>query len=126
LDLLEVAGSEVMPLLQVDAPGGGFACGVGWDRLEFRRELSDEIGELVLAPADLFQLLDQGGALPIGLFEEPAEGESEAVRTIARQALREGRNLGQPFLGRDAPRGEALYQTRNLGIGLRIAAIFNV
>src|SRR6266446_6784381 len=43
LDLLEVAGSEFVPLLQVDTLSGGFVGGVGGERFELGRELSDEV-----------------------------------------------------------------------------------
>ena len=77
-----------MALLQVDALGGGFACGIGRDRVEFGREAGDEIGQLALASPDLLKLLDQTAALPVGLFEQSAKSEGEAARTIPRQFLR--------------------------------------
>src|SRR5215471_3932143 len=82
LDLLEIACGEVVPLLQIDPPGRSFAGGVRRYRVELGRKPRDEIGELALAAADLFQLLDQRRALAIGLFEEPAKGESHAAPII--------------------------------------------
>ena len=98
LDLLEIARREIMPLLQIDALGSGFALGVRRDRVELGREPGDEIGQLALATADLLKLRDQGAALLVGLFEQSAESEREAARTILRQCLHERRNLGRPLL----------------------------
>jgi hypothetical protein len=82
-----------MTLLQVAALGGGFALGVGRDRVEFGREPGDEIGQLMLAPPDLFQLFDEAGAFPIGLFEEPAKRESKAARAVIRHGPHKGGDL---------------------------------
>ena len=108
LDLLEVARSEVMPLPQIDALFSPFTGGVGRDRIELVRQPSDEVGELALPSAHLRQSLDQPGALPIGLFEQPAEGEREATPTIFGRGLRKIRNRSQPFFGRDPPWRQAM------------------
>src|SRR3954452_15990232 len=43
LDLLKIARGEVVALLQVDAPLGGFARGVGRDRSEFVGKPPDQL-----------------------------------------------------------------------------------
>jgi len=121
LDFFEIARGEFVTLLQIYPLGCGFAGGVGRDRVELGREPRDEVGEFVLAPAYLLQLLDQRRALPIGLFEKPAKSEGQATRSIIRQGSRKRADLGQPLLGRDPPRGEAPHQTGNPRIGTPIA-----
>src|SRR5258708_39957537 len=52
LDLFEIACREVVPLLQVPPLRGGFAGRVTRNRVELGCKLSDELGQLVLPPAD--------------------------------------------------------------------------
>ena len=82
-----------MTLLQVGALVGGLASGVGSDRVELGCEPGDEIRQLPLPSADLLQLFDEAGALPVGFIEEPVKHESKATRAISRHAPREGGNL---------------------------------
>jgi hypothetical protein len=123
LDFFEVAGCEIVPLLQVDALAGRFAGSVGGDGVELAGEPSDKIGELALTPSDLLQLFDQAAALPVGLFEEPTEQEGETARAIARQGLRERRNCRQPLFRRNPPRCEAPNQIGNFAVGTPITQI---
>jgi len=58
------------------------------------REPGDEIGKLALPPTYLPQLLDQPGALPVGFFEQPAEGKRQTTRTIFGCCLGKIRNRG--------------------------------
>ena len=74
LDLFEVAHCEVVSLLQVDTFFGGFPASIERNCRELVPEPGDEIGKLALPPTHLPQLLDQPGTLPVGVFEQPAEG----------------------------------------------------
>jgi len=105
-----------MALLQVDALGGGFTGRVGRDRIELARELRGELGKLVLAPADLLQPLDQVGALAIGLFEQPAEGQDQPMRTISRCRPSKNSYPGESLLRRDLPWCELSNERGGLGI----------
>src|SRR5262245_51924433 len=80
LNLLEISRSEIVSLPQVGTLGCGFSARVGWNRSELAREPPGKLGELSLAAPDLLQSLDQIRTLAIGLFEQPAESEAEAVR----------------------------------------------
>jgi len=75
----------------------------------------------MLAPPDLFQLFDEAGAFPIGLFEEPAKSESKAARAVIRHAPHKGGYLRQPLLRRDPPRREAPNQIGNRGVSAPVA-----
>src|SRR5436190_3105261 len=116
-DLLEIARSEVVALLQVDALFGGLAHGIGRDRSEFVGEPADELGELALAPPHLGQLADQHGARLVRLLEQPTEDERETVRTISGRGLGKTLDLGQSSLRRDAPRRDLTDESGDPGIG---------
>jgi hypothetical protein len=121
LDLLEIPHGEIVALLQVDTLGGSFPGRVKRHRIEFAREPCGKLSKLTLAEAELLQPLDQVGALPVGLLEQPAEGKREAMRTIFGCGIGKIRNCGQPLFGGDLPGRQVMNQFGNFGIGLPIS-----
>ena len=85
LDLFEISYREVVPLLQVDPASGILSSCGGRDRVELIAEAGRKVGKFALTSADLLQFLDQRGAFPVGLFEQPAKNKSKAGAPICGQ-----------------------------------------
>jgi hypothetical protein len=89
-------------------------------------QLCDEISQLALVSADLFQPYDQRSTFSVGFLEKALEDEGQTMWTIVRGGSCEARYLGHSLFSRYPSRREASYEIGNLRIGVPVAKAFQL
>ena len=112
-------------MLKVGALGTCLAGGIGRDGFELGRKPRDEIGKLALTSTDLFQLLDQTGALAVAFVEKPAKGERQTTGWRSPDKVRAKAAIWVNPSSVDTRRGaRPPNEAGDLGIGMPVAEVF--